>query len=382
MHAGVEGMEQREVTYRRDELYEQVWAEPVREVAKRYGVSDVALAKTCRRLSVPLPGRGYWAKKRAGRAPKRPPLPPSSGPQSVVVERQAAPEVNAGQRRTEIPEVAVAESLRRAHPLVAAVLEEAKTERAHKGLYSFSWRGKLDVSASRDSLKRALRIMDALIKHLERNGTEVRVARERVYRYGSADDRNWATQALCAGEWVGFALRERQRRVEVPPPGWAKSGGVFDHPRSELEPSGVLELSLTSYRLSGLRKVWADGKKQRLEDLLGQVVVGLAAAGEHLREVHAEDRRREEAYAEAQRRREEEAERRRREEERAARLLAWVQRWREARDVRAFVGAARSALGAGDIEIEPGVSLRDELSWALEYAERIDPLSDSVSAQD
>ena len=35
-----------DVTYDRVKLYEEVWAEPVRTVAKRYGVSDVALAKT------------------------------------------------------------------------------------------------------------------------------------------------------------------------------------------------------------------------------------------------------------------------------------------------------------------------------------------------
>jgi len=35
-------------------LYEEVWAEPVTTVAKRYGISDVALRKICRRLAVPL----------------------------------------------------------------------------------------------------------------------------------------------------------------------------------------------------------------------------------------------------------------------------------------------------------------------------------------
>lgn len=31
------------------------------------GVSDVALAKRCKRMKVPLPGRGYWAKKKGRR---------------------------------------------------------------------------------------------------------------------------------------------------------------------------------------------------------------------------------------------------------------------------------------------------------------------------
>jgi len=43
--------------YEREKLYQEVWEEPVLVVAKRYGVSDVALAKACRRLAVPLPPR-------------------------------------------------------------------------------------------------------------------------------------------------------------------------------------------------------------------------------------------------------------------------------------------------------------------------------------
>lgn len=62
--------------YNREQLYEEVWAEPMLKVALRYGVSDVALAKTCRILNIPLPGRGYWAKKAAGKpVPQRPQLP-------------------------------------------------------------------------------------------------------------------------------------------------------------------------------------------------------------------------------------------------------------------------------------------------------------------
>ena len=64
----------------REELYEKVWTQPVRTVAKRLGVSDVALAKDCRRLKIPLPGRGYWAKKATGKKVRRialPVLPPN-----------------------------------------------------------------------------------------------------------------------------------------------------------------------------------------------------------------------------------------------------------------------------------------------------------------
>ena len=62
--------------YNRDQLYEQVWSMPMQQLAKQYGISDVGLAKACKLMRIPLPGRGYWAKKAAGKpVQRRPPLP-------------------------------------------------------------------------------------------------------------------------------------------------------------------------------------------------------------------------------------------------------------------------------------------------------------------
>jgi hypothetical protein len=73
--------------YSRSELYEKVWSEPMQILAKQYNVSDVYLARVCRLLRVPLPGRGYWAKKTAGRpTKKRPPLPPLPGEREQQVK--------------------------------------------------------------------------------------------------------------------------------------------------------------------------------------------------------------------------------------------------------------------------------------------------------
>ncbi len=59
----------RQDVYRRQELYERVWSQPVAKIAPSYGIS-VALAKICRKLKVPLPGRGYWAKRTHGHSVK------------------------------------------------------------------------------------------------------------------------------------------------------------------------------------------------------------------------------------------------------------------------------------------------------------------------
>jgi hypothetical protein len=59
--------------YNREQLYEEVWSEPTQQVARKYGISDVALTKVCKQLQVPKPPRGYWAKKGAGRSVQRRP---------------------------------------------------------------------------------------------------------------------------------------------------------------------------------------------------------------------------------------------------------------------------------------------------------------------
>ena len=59
----------------RKRLFELVWSRSATEVARELGISDVALTKLSRRLQVPKPPRGYWARKRTGKSARRPPLP-------------------------------------------------------------------------------------------------------------------------------------------------------------------------------------------------------------------------------------------------------------------------------------------------------------------
>jgi hypothetical protein len=49
----------------RQALYDEVWSAPMVKVAKKYGLSDRGLAKICARLDIPVPPRGYWARKEA-----------------------------------------------------------------------------------------------------------------------------------------------------------------------------------------------------------------------------------------------------------------------------------------------------------------------------
>ena len=61
--------------YTREQLFELVWAQSAVQLAKQIGVSDVAIAKACRKHQIPKPPLGHWAKLAAGKKVDRPSLP-------------------------------------------------------------------------------------------------------------------------------------------------------------------------------------------------------------------------------------------------------------------------------------------------------------------
>jgi ankyrin repeat protein len=76
--------------YDRTVLYEQVWSQPVQEVAKSYGISGVRLGKVCRKLQVPAPPRGYWARVQNGYSARRPSLKKLSDRQLEPVQSSSS----------------------------------------------------------------------------------------------------------------------------------------------------------------------------------------------------------------------------------------------------------------------------------------------------
>ena len=58
-------------TLTRRQLYDLVWSEPITAAAERMGIAPAALAQACRRHRVPVPTRGFWARKATGRQGKQ-----------------------------------------------------------------------------------------------------------------------------------------------------------------------------------------------------------------------------------------------------------------------------------------------------------------------
>ena len=76
-----------EVRLDRQKLFERVWTVPVETSATEWGLSGRGLAKACKRLRIPVPPRGYWARVAAGQRPSRPRLPvlPAGQAEEVIV---------------------------------------------------------------------------------------------------------------------------------------------------------------------------------------------------------------------------------------------------------------------------------------------------------
>jgi hypothetical protein len=130
---------------------------------------------------------------------------------------------------------------------------------------------------------------------------------------------------------------------------------------------------------SGLRQSWKDGKKQRVEARLADVLDAMEAAAEHVKQQRLAQEQRQREWAEAERlrverwRRDEEEKRRRQELDNLAGA------WAEAGALRRFLEAVRLEAGIGGAALEPGSRLAQWLAWADAYAEEVDPVKRVVS---
>lgn len=116
----------------RSELYDLVWSEPSSQLAKRFDISDVMLAKVCAAANIPKPGTGYWAKLNNGRKVERKPLPARPLGQSnyIIFGSRSAWESAAIDSGTEIVKPIFDESLDEVVARARALVEKAPVRKS------------------------------------------------------------------------------------------------------------------------------------------------------------------------------------------------------------------------------------------------------------
>ncbi len=369
------------ITIGRQELYDRVWATPMRTLAAEFGMSDVGLAKACRRHHIPCPPRGHWAKKRHGKVVRRRPLPPCPDPalQTITIHlfppnppEPAAPALDpdlAGILDTArgLTKLIVPAALRSPHPLVEAArtrLDGVRPDR--QGLLHPPWNAEptLAVAVGPDSVPRALRFLDALIKAVERVGGRVEVKK-------SADGHKHETAAVFGGERAPLRLRERYRQVAIPPERLKRNswGNSYEYVLTgEFVLDGGPSVFGDSYAKDGRA---AGTVENQLNAVLVKLIERAGRERTARRANEAERHRREEEV----RRRREQAERERLEKVRVETLLAEADAWQRAVALRRYIAAVEQRAATLEHSATAGTDLGNWLAWAREQAEKLDPVS-------
>jgi hypothetical protein len=364
----------------RDELYAQVWAEPMTKLAQRYGLSDRGLAKMCDRMGIPTPGRGYWAKVQSGHTMKQSKLPSLKAGQQdkVILDARGKIEDESEELPAEIAfeqdpvnRIVVPEELDKPHTLVRKTAKSLRGARADDyGMVRPRVKDCLDVRIGKGSIDRVSRILDALIKALEVRGIE-------LVQGEKEDD---CLRMVVDGETLGFSLEETARRERYQPTPAEKRALAKDPyyrwrlPSDTFTPSGVLSLKLESRWWSrGLRCTWTDGKRQRVEDRLNQFIATAykSAAQKKADRIRSEIEARE--RAERERQREILKQQIVHEQGRVDVLTEQAKAWQAAQQLRDYVQAARSAGYYAQSAITDGLDLNAWCDWALDQASRLDP---------
>jgi hypothetical protein len=272
--------------WNRDELYEDVWNQPLTALAPKYGMSAVAIGKTCRKLQVPLPGRGYWAKKAHGHAVVHKPLPKLlEVPRIMRYQRPAVansipspptqPEFPVeDEDRTEIDQINqmlsagafVVKNPRKAlcHPLIVAARDILRHSFASKQILQVPRNQScLDIRVSKATLSRALGIMAAIIAIFEDHGVKVRISPgDRSYGGQSHE-----TSAMVFGEKIQFGVIEKTRQVRVPHTTATPDAAGRQRFVTHYEPTGELSIHVFS-NSSYFTTIWRDTQQTKIESLV------------------------------------------------------------------------------------------------------------------
>lgn len=367
-------------TFSRSELYELAWSEPMRTISARLGLSDVGLAKACRKAAIPVPPRGYWNRKQAGHRVARLPLPPREPGHSDQVtigqdQYWRMPAITANDPEPTPPTfdepledvrsriekrtgaVRVSPNLDLAHPNIRALLakDDARREKQKSSPYLASF---YEPVFDAPTERRRLRIMNALLLALAKQGFGGSVRGEK-------------------GEQIDIGIG--QSTIELSLAVVPSKKGTQQSSRERLRLA--MDMGYQNPKVTIVED--ADGK--RIEDQLRKVVIDLIMEGEsRYRERQVDHyewcvKRRLELIEDAKRRKREAEEQERAriaalEQAKIDRLLSEAAALQTATTIRDYVHAVREASLSLTQPI-PADLLDAWERWALQQADRIDPVT-------
>jgi len=345
------------IKVQRETLYKEVWEEPMSKLAARYSVSDVALAKVCRKLNVPVPPRGYWARIQHGQRITRPKLPKlqDGAPREttispVLLRSRVVPEVVVKQQEFEAdPSHRISiDPTRELHPLV----RRTRAILNGRGLQSAK-DIPLAVHVGRSSRERALSLLSTMLYAFEERGFRVEVS----------SGTNRESFVIINDEPLEFSLNEETRKTDA-------RLNSEKGPDTEKATGTRLVFRIHAYWAQGYRKTWADGARRSLEEQLNDMMPALVELSAVIRKERLESERRTAEIHEEFRQRELERVRRQQ-------IDSDLQNWRTAVDLRSLIA---EVLSQASDEQKNTPEVARWIKWATWVASGNDPLNKGVTS--
>ena len=369
----------------REKLHEEIWAEPITKVAKRYDVSDSFLVRVCKRLNVPRPPMGYWAKLAAGATLPKALLPKAKPGDEVEWSRNGTAKLEP-YPPPKAPESLPIRRIRKLkdrpskHSLIAeAPMYFKEVRQSRDGYLKPNKKLMMDLIVSEKSLSRGLELANELYLDLEDHGHHVALATYgRHFNRAPVDEHEQAKRNIHYSDlWnpgqptlvfigtvaIGLTLFEMSEQIEVR---WINGEYI---PVSELlasksntylsshtwtttqdRPTGRFCLQAYSpYSGANWQKQWRESKPGNLQNQFKSIVATLEQeAGVIVKLVEEAERlaeiRHQQWELERQKRLREEAERKRLKDlnDSKADLLSIIEAWAEAKRISDFFTEAET----------------------------------------
>ena len=202
---------------------------PMLKLAAEFNISSVALKKRCKKLNIPTPGRGYWAKIEFGQSMPKPPLP-----DETVAETERATSSSHSMWPRD-----VSGFCERAQLLLNGLLAAQPN---YRGLQSVENPAQPRVTVSKPLAEKAARLFHALLVSLESTGVFFQKNRRR----------SQSGYFEKGGERLYLTIEEPIGPIKMPRPSWRP-------PREE--PLGKLQITLRAENYHrGWEESWLEDK--------------------------------------------------------------------------------------------------------------------------
>ena len=368
----------------REQLFERVWSKPVREVAVDLGISDVGLAKACRRSGIPLPPQGYWISRRSkSRLRTKPSLPAAKAGQRIRFEfhpRAVGSEPEDFAEREELLQRLTALTVN-VDALRAPIERFVKAARGtiskrvdERGIIVANTKLPWPVRTSPALADRALNVFAGLLARIHGLGYEICADKERPdmpvlvvlgqrYWVWIEEHSRRSERVLTAKELAEKNAAEKERRYFYAPDRWI------------YKPSGRLHLKLDHAGwYSYPQKQWGERGKQQLEERLDEVVIDIVQFAAYEKEkAELEAKRQAEHEAQVMRERER-LQRLAHERLKRAALFREVHAWRKAQRLYRYIETVEAAPLAVLSQFETEVARVRWIMWARGIAAELNPL--------